>query len=252
VEHRPEGVSVHTARARSIIGKLHAEECAFASAGVEREPEEVGDSSVRGGVDGVEQPREFLGRHEPLAFLLGEGLHAPGGVCPGEVEVSRRDLVQSVDQGSPAVCHVRAVLAADPTVPLHHVDPADGRKTPVFPPGRVGVERLLHLLPGAATGLPVVLERVLEQLAESRVLRVPLAALAALGHSAAAANRSPARSAGGSLTVWHPQPEQAQPTSAPRSTPGSIQSSTCVRVGSGLSGSFPSHNSSLLQADGNR
>ena len=107
-------------------------------------------------------------------------------------------FVWSVDQGSPAVCHVSAVCAADPTAPLHHVDPADGQKTPVFPPGQVGVESLLHQLPGPATGLPVVLERVLEQRARSRVLRVPLAALAALGHSAAAANRSPARSAGGS------------------------------------------------------
>lgn len=73
------------------IGKLHAKERGLASAGVAGEPVEVGDSSVRGGVDGVEQPREFLGRHEPLALLLGDGLHAPGEVCSGEVEVSRRD-----------------------------------------------------------------------------------------------------------------------------------------------------------------
>ena len=174
-------------------------------------------------------------------------------------------FVWSVDQGSPAVCHVSAVCAADPTAPLHHVDPADGQKTPVFPPGQVGVESLLHQLPGPATGLPVVLERVLEQRARSRVSRIPLAALAALGPFGRRGESIPGTQrwritdrgqsilgVGGSLPVWHPQPDQALPTCASRSTPRSIQSLTFVCVGSGLSGSLPSHNSNLSQADRNR
>ena len=74
------------------VRKPHSQDCGLPRPRQQGEPQEIGDPHVLGGVDRVEQPGQFLGGHEPFAFLLGERLYLPHGVPAGEIEIVRSHL----------------------------------------------------------------------------------------------------------------------------------------------------------------
>ena len=164
------------------VGEPHSEEGGFPRPGQQRQPEVVGDPHVLRCVNRIEQPREFLRREEPFPLLLLESLHPPHGIPANEIEIVARHLEQPVEDPAPAVRREGSILLPEPSVNLEHLEFREGRYRAILPRRRgVGVKDPLLFLPRPGAGFPMVLECVVEHLAERRVRAVRLPALSPLG-----------------------------------------------------------------------